>query len=432
MATDQTRNLARAGPVSARPARGAGGVPAVCFSGKAGRHGKRVGDQSPAGPRGFERPGQPGEGIGRAKGDAKRMRELRFAVIGAGFWAPYQIAGWQEVPGARCVAIYNRTAAKARAVAQARGIPAVYEDPEDMLEREKPDFVDVITDGATHAKFVKLAARFKVPVISQKPLANTLAEAEEMVRICREAGVPFYVHENWRWQGQVRELQKVLESAEIGVPFRARIFLVSGFPVFNTEPALREQEEFVLKDMGPHLLDVARFLFGEADRLYCQIHRVQKDIKGEDAATVMLHMGGGTTVTVDLGFPGNFLEKDVFNQTLIFVEGDKGTAELDRDYWVRVTTQSGTRARRYPPVWRPWMHHSYITSHSSIPACNAHLLGALRGEVKGETTGEDNLKTMRLTFAAYDSARTGQVIRLAEGGGECGCRRPVTLPSMKE
>lgn len=344
------------------------------------------------------------------------MRELRFAVFGAGFWAPYQIAGWQEVPGARCVAIYNRTAAKARTVAQACGIPAVYEDPEELITREQPDFLDVITDGATHGKFVKMAARHNLPVISQKPMANTLAEAEEMVRVCREAGIPFYVHENWRWQAQIRELKKVLDAGEIGVPFRARIFLVSGFPVFNTEPGLRELEEYVLKDMGPHLLDVARFLFGEADRLYCQIHRVQKGIKGEDAATVMLHMGGRTTVTCYMGFPGNFLENDVFNQTLIFVEGDKGSAELDRDYWVRVTTRSGTRANRYPPAWRPWMHHSYITSHSSISACNADLLRALRGEAKAETTGEDNLKTMQLTFAAYESARSGTLIRFSERG----------------
>ncbi len=343
------------------------------------------------------------------------MPELRFAVFGAGFWAPYQIAAWQEVKGAKCVAIYNRTASKARTVAQALGIPAVYEDPEELLDKEKLDFLDVITDGSTHRKFVQMAAKRKLPVISQKPMANTLADAEEMVRLCRGAGVPLYVHENWRWQAPIRSMKKILVSGEIGVPFRAHIFLVSGHPVFDTEPSLRDLEEYILKDMGTHLLDVARFLFGEADRLYCQTHHVQQDIKGEDVATVMMHMGGGTTVTCCMGFPGHFLENDVFTQTLILVEGAKGSAELDRNYWVRVTTQSGTRANRYAPVWRPWMHYNYVTSHSSIAACNANLLRALRGEGEAETTGEDNLKTMRLTFAAYESARSGNVIRLCEG-----------------
>ena len=53
----------------------------------------------------------------------------------------------------------------------------------------------------------------------------------------------------------------------------------------------------------------------------------------------MMHMGGGTTVTCSMGFPGHFLEHDVFTQTLILVEGDTGSAQLDRDYWIRVTTQ---------------------------------------------------------------------------------------------
>jgi predicted dehydrogenase len=98
---------------------------------------------------------------------------------------------------------------------------------------------------------------------------------------------------------------------------------------------------------------------------------------------------------------------------LIFVEGDLGSAELDRHYWLRVTTKSGTRANRYQPVWRPWMHPDYLASHASIAACNGHLLQALRGKTKAETTGEDNLKTLRLTFAAYESACTGKAVRLS-------------------
>jgi predicted dehydrogenase len=345
------------------------------------------------------------------------MSDLRFAAFGAGFWASFQLAGWQELRGAKCVAIYNRTVSKAERLAQVFGIPAVYGDPEQLLDREELDFLDIITDVFTHPRFVELAAKRRLPVICQKPMAPSRAEAQQMVRVCREHRVPFYVHENWRWQGQIRQFKKVIESGEIGTPFRARIFLVSGYPVFTNEPNLKDLEEFILIDMGTHVLDVARFLFGEADRLYCQTHQVQKDIKGEDVATVMMRMGGRTTVTCYLGFPGHFLERDAYTQALILVEGDKGSAELDRDYWIRVTTGSGTRANRYPPVWRPWMYPDYQASQASIAPCNANLLRALRGEGEAETTGEDNLKTIRLTFAAYESARSGKVIELCEPEG---------------
>ena len=57
------------------------------------------------------------------------------------------------------------------------------------------------------ARFVRLAADRRLPVICQKPLAPTLEEAERMVAACREAGVPLLVHENWRWQAPIRAAQ---------------------------------------------------------------------------------------------------------------------------------------------------------------------------------------------------------------------------------
>jgi predicted dehydrogenase len=259
-----------------------------------------------------------------------------------------------------------------------------------------------------------LAAERGIPVICQKPMAPSLVEAQRMVTVCRKSRTPFYIHENWRWQNQIRQFKKVLDSGEIGAPFRAHVFLVSGYPVFTHEPSLKDLENYILVDMGVHLLDVCRFLFGEADQIYCHTHQVQKGIKGEDSATVMMRMGGKTTVTCSMGFPGHFLERDVFTQTLILVEGEAGSAELDRDYWIRVTTKSGTRATRHAPVWLPWMHPQYLASHASIVPCNANLLRALRGEGQAETVADDNLKTLRLTFAAYESARNGAVVQLHE------------------
>src|SRR5205823_10531228 len=103
---------------------------------------------------------------------------------GAGFWSRYQLAGWRELQGAECVAIYNRTRSKAEALAQNFGLPAVYDDPEELLRREELDFIDIITAVEQHRPLVLLAAKYKVPVICQKPMATTLAEAEEMVRAC--------------------------------------------------------------------------------------------------------------------------------------------------------------------------------------------------------------------------------------------------------
>jgi predicted dehydrogenase len=294
-------------------------------------------------------------------------------------------------------------------------VPAYYDDPEELLRREKLDFVDIVTYPFTLSHFVKMVAAHKIPVISQKPMAPSVAIAEENIKACREAGVPYFIHENWRWQTQLRELKKTLDSGVIGIPFRARISMVSAFPVYINEPQLKSLEEFILTDTGTHILDIARFYFGEAQSVYCQIHRVHADIKGEDVATVMMMMNGGrTTVTCELGYPENYIEHEYFPETMVYVEGSKGTAEVAKDCWLRVTTKDGTHSGRYAPLWYAWVDPAYHLIHSSIVPTNAHLLQALRGEVDAETTGEDNLKTLKLVFAAYDSARSGKVVPMDE------------------
>jgi predicted dehydrogenase len=340
------------------------------------------------------------------------MKKLRFAIFGAGFWSHYQLAGWRELKGVECVAVYNRTRAKAEALAAKFQVPSVYHDPEELLRKEKPDFIDVISDVETHSKFVHLAAKHRVPVICQKPMAPSLADAEGMVKACRKARVPFLIHENWRWQTPIRQLKKVLSQGKIGNPFRARIDMISGFPVFRNQPFLKKLKQFIITDLGSHTLDAARFLFGEAEILYCQIGRVHRDIKGEDVATIMMRMGQGTTVTINMAYAGNYLEREAFPQTLCFIEGEKGSLELASDYRIHVTTKRGTRRGGYPPSRYDWANPAYDVVHASLVPCNADLLRSLQGRGGAETTAEDNLKTVRLVFAAYNSARFGRVIKL--------------------
>jgi|SRR5262245_19096125 len=342
------------------------------------------------------------------------MANLRFAIIGTGFWSVFQLAAWRELVGVECVALCNRTRDRAEELARKFGVPAVYEDAREMLRREKLDFIDIITDVDTHSKFVHLAAEHKIPVICQKPMASTLAEAERMTQTCRAAGNAFLIHENWRWQAPIRELKKELASGEIGAVFRARIHFCSSFPVFDNQPLLKDLGQFILTDIGSHILDTARFLFGEPVTLTAQVHRIHQDIKGEDVATVMMRMENGATVICEMSYASR-LEHERFPETYIYIEGKNGSIELGPDYWVRVTTSGGTHARRYPPPRYAWADPAYDLVQASIVPCNADLLLALQGKKTAETTGEDNLKTIRLVFACYDAARNEQLIHLKSG-----------------
>ncbi|MCU0512147.1 MAG: Gfo/Idh/MocA family oxidoreductase [Anaerolineae bacterium] len=340
------------------------------------------------------------------------MNKLRFALFGTGFWSRFQLGGWQQTGLVECVAVYNRTRSKAEALAREFNIPAVYDDPAALLQHETLDFVDICTSVETHFPLTQLAVQHRLPVVCQKPMTVTLAEAEQMVALCQQAGVPLYINENWRWQHPVRQLKAQLDSGRIGPVFRARVDYRNSFAVFDNQPFLKELEQFILTDIGTHILDTARFLFGEASRLYATTTRIHPDIRGEDVATVMLTMHSGATVLCEMSYASP-REHDRFPETFVEIEGANGFLELSHDYWIRETIKGqGTTAARHKPPHFAWADPEYDLIHASIYPCQLNLARALRGEEAGETTGADNLKTLQLVFGAYESARSGHSLAL--------------------
>lgn len=341
------------------------------------------------------------------------MSDLRFAIFGTGFWARFQLAAWRELQGAECVAFYNRTKSKAQALADEFGVPAVYDDPQELLDKEKLDFIDIITDVDTHSRFVHMAAERSLAAICQKPMAPDFETAKQMVETCRRAGVPLLIHENFRWQTPMRAFKQVLAEGRIGEVFRGRLAFNSSFPVFDNQPFLRDLEQFILTDVGSHILDAARYLFGDAALLRCQTHSINPGIKGDDVATVMLQTKAGATVVCEMSYATNS-EHQRFPETFIFAEGTQGTAELAPDHWIRVTTEEGTFARRVPPPRYAWADPAYDIVHASIVPCNEDLLLTLQGRKTAETDASDNIRTVELVFASYDSAASGQTVEVGK------------------
>ena len=340
------------------------------------------------------------------------MENLKFAIFGCGFWSQFQLGAWTEIEGAECVALYNRTVTKAQKLASRFGVPRVYGDPEELLRNEELDFVDIITDVDTHATFTEMAVRHGIRnVICQKPMAPDYETAKHLVQTCGDAGVRFYVHENYRWEAPVRRFREILDSGVIGKPFKARVSFLSGFPVFQNQPFLAELNHFILTDMGSHVLDVIRYLFGECRELWCQTLSVNPGIKGEDVAVIMMKMTDGMPVYAELSY-ASIVEHDSFTTVFVFIEGEKGSLYLGPGFEIRTTTREGTRSEKVTfPVYH-WADPDYIVNHESGIQINRNILDDMLGRGKAETTGEDNLKTVQLVWAAYESAARGTIINL--------------------
>lgn len=336
---------------------------------------------------------------------------MKIAVFGCGFWSQFQIGGWLELPGVEIAAVYNRTLSRAKERADQFDIRHYYDDPEQLLEKHEVDVVDIITDVDTHCQFVEMAARYGKTVICQKPMAPDYSTAKRMMEVTKNAGVKFFVHENYRWQPQFRRIKQILNEETIGRPFRCFTGFNTAFPVFDTQPFLAQLENFALTDQGSHQFDVLRFFFGEPESLYCTIQTVNPKVRGEDTATTMIRMKSGVTCVQEISF-SSLLEREVFPQTLLLIEGSKGSLRLDPDQVIKITTTKGTVTEKVQLKKYSWQTDRLTNEPPSLVDCNQNILDDLLGKAKAETTGEDNFKTVRMVWAAYESAKNNIAIRL--------------------
>jgi len=340
------------------------------------------------------------------------MSKLKFAVLGCGFWSKFQIGAWSELDGAELVAVYNRTRSKAEKIAQFFGVPRIYDDPEELFRKEKIDFADIITDVDTHAHFVEMAVKYGVKkIISQKPMAPDFTTAKKMVQICSDAGARLYIHENYRWQAPVRRLRQIIDSGVTGKIFKARVSFLSGFPVFDNQPFLKELDHFILTDMGSHVFDVIRFLFGECEEVWCHTRSVSKGIKGEDLAVAMMKMKNGIPLYTELSY-ASIVENDSFSTLYIMVEGENGSVYLGPKFEIRTTTKMGTVSETVKFPSYSWADPDYIVNHESGIHINRNILEDMTGKGIAENTGSDNLETVRLIWACYESAGNGKTIKI--------------------
>jgi D-apiose dehydrogenase len=341
------------------------------------------------------------------------MADLRGALIGCGFFAVNQMHGWHDAKGASIIAICDKNTERLKIVGDQFGIAKRYADARDMLLNEKPDFVDIATTVPSHRALVELAAELKIPVICQKPFASNLIDAKAMIAACAKNNVPLMVHENFRWQSAIMKISEIITAGTIGKAFWGRISFRSAYDVFSGQPYLAEGERFIIEDLGIHALDVARFLLGDVENISARITRINLNIKGEDVATMLLDHGAGVSSIVDCSYATK-LETEAFPETLIEIDGAAGSLRLQQGYKLSVTNASGTTHHDLTPPLLPWASKPWHNIQESVLLIQQHWVDCLRSGKEPMTSGRDNLKTLALVEAAYESAQSGETVKPAK------------------
>jgi predicted dehydrogenase len=338
------------------------------------------------------------------------MPSTRIGLVGCGFYAENHLNAWRDLraEGADLAAVCDRDPEKARRAGEAFGAPW-FTDFATMLDAVPIDLVDIVTRQDTHRALAEQAIARRIGTIVQKPFAPSWEDCIAIVQAAESAGVWLAVHENFRFQTPMRRVRAAIDGGAIGRPNWARILFRTHFDVFRTQPYFYDEERLAIADVGVHVLDLSRYFMGEVERLSCETQRRNPKVRAEDTATMLLrHATGGVSI-VECSYMAH-RDPDPFPETLLEIEGDRGSIVVEPGCRMRIVTADGSRTEDIgSPLlsWtsRPW----HVSQEGALEACR-HFLERFREGRPAETEGRDNLRTFALVDAAYRAAAQGRAV----------------------
>jgi predicted dehydrogenase len=348
----------------------------------------------------------------RIHADLPENRAQGIGCIGSGWiMRDVQLAAYNEA-GFEVVAIASRTPDRARSAAARWAIPDVHDTWQELLANPRVQVVDIaypphlqleiVREAAAHADHIK-------GILAQKPLATSLAEAREIVRLCDDAGIALAVNQNMRYDQSIRALKSLLDDGHLGEPVVAEI-------VTNTDAHwqdyIRTYERVVLLNLSVHHLDALRYLFGDPERIVASVRPDPRlDFPHEDgSAFYVLEYANGFRA---IGLDNCFTYVDPRIEWRVEATGGmaKGTIGWAESYDSPSTIDFSLRDRDgawHRPRWgERWFPQAFIGTM-------AQLLRAVESGTEPEISGRDNLKTIALIEAAYLSAQEGRAVAIDE------------------
>jgi predicted dehydrogenase len=338
--------------------------------------------------------------------------DYQVGCIGAGFiMKDIHLVSYAEA-GFDVVAIASRTPAHARAAAEEHGIGTVYDTWRELLDDPRVEIVDITFPPDQQLEIVREAAKrpHVKGILAQKPVAFTLEEAVEMVRICDEAGVKLGVNHNMRYDQSMRALKALLDESKLGEVVVAEI-------VMNARPHwqdfIKPYGRIALLNMSIHHLDAFRYLFGDPERVLVSYrHDPSHDFPHEDGmAFYILEYADGLRA---IGLDNCFTWAD--HRIEWRVEGMEGIAKGTigwPDYPEGSPSTIDWTTRAMDGEWeRPRWEDRWFPQ--AFKGTMGQLMRAIQEAAEPEISGRTTLRTMALVEAAYRSGREGRAVPLSE------------------
>jgi predicted dehydrogenase len=336
---------------------------------------------------------------------------IRTALVGCGRIADRHVRLVTSMPEFSLAAVADVHPGRAEALAAHFGGRA-YLDYREMLEREKPDLVHVLTPSGTHAAIALDAMDFCANVLVEKPMALSLADADAMIAKAERLGRRLFVVKQNRYNLPVVKLREALEQGRFGRltagAIRVRWCRRQDYYDQDDYRGTWAQDGGVLTNQASHHIDMLQWMFGPVDEVFGMTARQLVRIEAEDTGVAVVRFASGALGTIE----ATTAARPTDIEASISVLGEHGIVEIggfalnETKRWtfesaVEEDAEVLSTYRTNPPNVYGFGHHEYL----------AGVARTIAADGVPEIGGREGRKSLELIVAIYESAERNAPVR---------------------
>lgn len=363
-------------------------------------------------------------------------KKLRVGLIGTGMICNIaHVPAWRgladqvEIVGAADVVGEN-----ARGTAVAHGIPHWYDDPQRMLEEQRPDVVSVCAPNSYHKPWTLAALGVGAHVLCEKPVATSYKDALEMYAAAEAAGKLLMVSQSLRFRGDNLAAKSLADAGHIGQAYYAEAGAMRrrGVPTWGQFHMAEHSGGGPIYDIGVHALDLVLWLVG-SPKVVSVSGGTYTLLANRDEGLVTSEADSGAPLGVPNARPYDYREFDVEDMGVGFMRLENGMTIVLRASWAANIPEGtgstfilGTKAGMalnplrilgtlgaYQADTTPIVSTRGETFATGHIRAAAHLLRAICGEQELSVTKAQVLNVIHALDGLYRSAQAGAEVRLA-------------------
>ena len=324
---------------------------------------------------------------------------LKIGLVGCGGLGSRHAANVEGIEDAELVAVcdYVRDSAEALS-AKLASQPAVYDNHRTMLSEQSPDAVLVVTPNFVHSPITVDAATAGAHVFCEKPMALAIEDCDAMIEAADNAGVFLMIGYVRRFQNAYREMKRLINEGQIGeIRMAHTVRLGTGAPGGVAGWQLDRERYGGLFSMHSHELDQLTWMVGD-------VRAVQAVMRYDDASDNTVE----ESIFINLEFSSGAIGS--LSSSRIYPGGSYELGVAGTEGSVKITSGTGAQLTLNRIGEKP--EHMTFERNNGLLEEMIYFLQCIRTGEQPQSNGLDGRRTIAISLAAHESARTGQKVKL--------------------